>query len=484
MAEAARRVPIPAAQRAGNGPRSCLPRARLLCHRGDRSLFDRRRDRGVRPRRAARRQARVPRVPGALPLSEGSLSRVGGGAAQAGRKDRRARDDRDECAGAPQGRSGHPDRRGFRRAYVRHLGGRAGGDCGFASEADRRADVGASATGRHLAPRGNRGRDSPRHPCRQETAGRASGHRLRLAGPDDSLARPARIHDPAPRDRGEAGDRGALPLQPAADGPEHGGGTARHLPRPSRQRHRAGTSPLRAAAAGRATLGVSLDTGGRANERGHRHRHGDARSAHRSGRVRAADPHGHPTRRYGAHSRGCRPGGRSRAPRAGNFRRHRPRGDSAGAEAMIRRADERDVPEIARIINAAFEVEREFREGARTSPTEIAKLLEHDVFFVAEEDGRLLGAVHTSIDGATGYFGMLSVDPALQRGGVGRALLAAAEEHCRKAGCTKMTMSTGEDRAELIPYYERVGYRVTSIEPSSSRAFKRPIRIVKMAKDL
>jgi ribosomal protein S18 acetylase RimI-like enzyme len=67
---------------------------------------------------------------------------------------------------------------------------------------------------------------------------------------------------------------------------------------------------------------------------------------------------------------------------------------------------------------------------------------------------------------------------------VGRALLSAAEGHCRKAGCTKMTMSTGEDRTELIPYYERVGYRVTSIEPSTSRAFKRPIRIVKMAKDL
>ena len=45
-------------------------------------------------------------------------------------------------------------------------------------------------------------------------------------------------------------------------------------------------------------------------------------------------------------------------------------------------------------------------------------------------------------------------------------------------------MSTGEDRTELIPYYERVGYRVTSIEPSESPAFKHPIRIVKMAKDL
>jgi ribosomal protein S18 acetylase RimI-like enzyme len=151
---------------------------------------------------------------------------------------------------------------------------------------------------------------------------------------------------------------------------------------------------------------------------------------------------------------------------------------------MIRQADGHDVTEIARIINAAFEVEREFRQGERTSPAEIAKLLEHDVFLVAEEAGRLVGAVHTSIDGAAGYFGMLSVDPALQRGGVGRALLSAAEDHCRKAGCTKMTMSTGEDRTELIPYYERAGYRVTSIEPSTSRAFKRPIRIVKMAKDL
>jgi ribosomal protein S18 acetylase RimI-like enzyme len=151
---------------------------------------------------------------------------------------------------------------------------------------------------------------------------------------------------------------------------------------------------------------------------------------------------------------------------------------------VIRRGENSDVGEIVRIINAAFEVEREFRQGERTSASEIATMMERDAFFVTEEDGRLIGAVHTSVDGSTGYFGMLAVDPALQRGGVGRALLVAAEEHCRKAGCTKMTMSTGEDRTELIPYYERVGYRVTSIEPSTSRAFKRPIRIVKMAKDL
>jgi hypothetical protein len=47
-----------------------------------------------------------------------------------------------------------------------------------------------------------------------------------------------------------------------------------------------------------------------------------------------------------------------------------------------------------------------------------------------------------------------------------------------------MTMSTGEDRTELIPYYERLGYTLTHVEPSTSAAFQRPIRVVHMAKDL
>jgi GNAT superfamily N-acetyltransferase len=151
---------------------------------------------------------------------------------------------------------------------------------------------------------------------------------------------------------------------------------------------------------------------------------------------------------------------------------------------MIRRAEKGEAGEIARIVNVAFEVEREFREGDRTSAAEIFGLVEREVFFVAEEAGRLIGAVHTAVEGASGYFGMLVVDSSVRRTGVGRALLAAAEEHCRQAGCTKMTMSTGEDRRELIPYYQRLGYRVTAIEPSTSPAFKRPIRIVRMAKPL
>jgi len=151
---------------------------------------------------------------------------------------------------------------------------------------------------------------------------------------------------------------------------------------------------------------------------------------------------------------------------------------------VIRRATAAEADQIARIINAAFEIEREFRQGDRTSPSEISKQMDRETFLVAEQDGRLIGAVEVRISGAIGYFGMLAVDAGERRAGLGRALVGAAEDHCRRAGCTVMTMSTGEDRAELIPYYEKMGYRVTATEPSSSPAFKRPIRIIKMEKKL
>jgi ribosomal protein S18 acetylase RimI-like enzyme len=151
---------------------------------------------------------------------------------------------------------------------------------------------------------------------------------------------------------------------------------------------------------------------------------------------------------------------------------------------MIRKAMSSDAHAIARIINQAFEVEKEFRAGDRTSAADVQRLIAKDAFLVAEEAGKPVGTVYIQIDGANGYFGMLAVDRSAQRGGIGRALVEAAEKFCRAAGCTTMTLSTGEDRKELIPYYERQGYRVTSIEPSTNPAFKRPIRVVTMAKAL
>ena len=154
------------------------------------------------------------------------------------------------------------------------------------------------------------------------------------------------------------------------------------------------------------------------------------------------------------------------------------------SRSMIRLATLADVEDVVRIVNAAFEVEREFRRGARTSAREIRDLVSRGAVLVSEDSGRIVGAVEVQVDGDSGYFGMLAVDPVARRGGIGRALVEAAEQRCARAGCTRMTMSTGEDRAELIPYYQKMGYRLTSLEPSTSAAFTRPIRIVKMEKPL
>lgn len=151
----------------------------------------------------------------------------------------------------------------------------------------------------------------------------------------------------------------------------------------------------------------------------------------------------------------------------------------------IREANERDITEIVAVVNAAFEVESEIRDGARTSAAEITRLMQSGTFLVATEAERIVGAVFVRIDGSTGYFGMLAVQPDLQRSGIGRALLEAAEDHCQTRGCTEMTLSTGSVRRELVERYGRLGYRVTSIEPAPlDGPFTKPIEIVKMAKRL
>lgn len=61
-----------------------------------------------------------------------------------------------------------------------------------------------------------------------------------------------------------------------------------------------------------------------------------------------------------------------------------------------------------------------------------------------------------------GYFGMFSVCPNLQGGGIGDALLREAERVVREDfDCTTMTCTVISIRAELIAWYQRRGYRST-----------------------
>ncbi len=77
-----------------------------------------------------------------------------------------------------------------------------------------------------------------------------------------------------------------------------------------------------------------------------------------------------------------------------------------------------------------------------------------------EEGGALLASVTISdrSDG-TAYISMLAVQPGRQGGGIGRAILAAADRAALvEFGARRVEMTVIALRTELVAYYERCGY--------------------------
>lgn len=124
----------------------------------------------------------------------------------------------------------------------------------------------------------------------------------------------------------------------------------------------------------------------------------------------------------------------------------------------IRVASPNDVSAMVPVINAAFAVET-FIEGVRTSEEKLRKMMAQGEFLVAAEPaGQVVACVYTETSGARGYFGMLAVNPSRQGTGLGRIMLQAAEDHCRRRGCTFMEISVLSPRTELWPFYRKFGY--------------------------
>lgn len=152
----------------------------------------------------------------------------------------------------------------------------------------------------------------------------------------------------------------------------------------------------------------------------------------------------------------------------------------------IREAAAADAAELATLINLAYRVEDFFIDGNRTDAEDVIAHLRSGLFLIAEQDARLVGAVYVELRGdARGYFGMLSVDPAVQGGGIGRKLIAAAENLCRARGCRIMELQVVDLRTELPPFYRRFGYEVSGTAPFPDVAKKkRACAFILMSKPL
>ncbi len=84
---------------------------------------------------------------------------------------------------------------------------------------------------------------------------------------------------------------------------------------------------------------------------------------------------------------------------------------------------------------------------------------EEDAEEVAEEKKRIVGSVMAGYDGHRGWINYLAVDPRRQGSGLGRALMAVAEEKLQAAGCPKINLQVRGSNQQVIAFYEKLGYQ-------------------------
>jgi GNAT superfamily N-acetyltransferase len=149
----------------------------------------------------------------------------------------------------------------------------------------------------------------------------------------------------------------------------------------------------------------------------------------------------------------------------------------------VRAAEPHEAGEIVRVINAAFNpAEGFFVDGDRIDLEQVCHYFAKGVFLVTEG---MAGCVYVELRGERAYFGLLSVDPARQKGGIGRALIAAAEDFAREHGCRAMDIRTVNLRVELPAFYRKLGYREAGTEEfTPGSPTKLPCYFVKMEKAL
>jgi len=93
-------------------------------------------------------------------------------------------------------------------------------------------------------------------------------------------------------------------------------------------------------------------------------------------------------------------------------------------------------------------------------PQELRKKLKRDpdLFLVAEEDGKIVGAVLGGFDGRRGMVYHLAVSRRLRRKGTGRLLMAELESRLRARGCLKYYLLIKPDNQEAHDFYTELGW--------------------------
>lgn len=142
----------------------------------------------------------------------------------------------------------------------------------------------------------------------------------------------------------------------------------------------------------------------------------------------------------------------------------------------IRHADHHDVPAIRALVEAAYEPYVP-RIGRTPAPVEAdyEALVARGETWVGVLDRAVVGVLVMRASGRALELENVAVAPAVQGRGLGRALIAYAEEHARGLGLGAVELYTNEAMTENLRLYPRLGFVETDrrVEDGFRRVFFR-----------
>ncbi|KGO70609.1 Acyl-CoA N-acyltransferase [Penicillium italicum] len=145
------------------------------------------------------------------------------------------------------------------------------------------------------------------------------------------------------------------------------------------------------------------------------------------------------------------------------------------SELNFRIATEEDARQLQQLVESSFRADDSRRgwtddlglsSNFRIDVQEILAMItkpDSVMLMATKDENTLVGSIGASKrDTNHARLFMLAVDTSSQRGGIGRQVLAYAEDYCRRTwGVTTLGLNALSNRQQLISWYSRRGYNAT-----------------------
>jgi ribosomal protein S18 acetylase RimI-like enzyme len=123
----------------------------------------------------------------------------------------------------------------------------------------------------------------------------------------------------------------------------------------------------------------------------------------------------------------------------------------------IRKFQDADRSSLVNIWDAVFPNDPPHNEPSAVIE---AKLAVDDLIFLAEYEGKLVGACMAGYDGHRGWLYALAVLKEQRRNGTGEALVKYAMQSLKEIGCIKVNLQIRPTNTEVAAFYKALGFAV------------------------